>query len=213
MRKVIVFVAMMVLVQWTPAQPVYELPFGSTGNSIDLTIANASLLPIWRVTIEAVDIPPWLRFTEAIKTVPSLKAKGEIPISFTFAVDILAPVGKQEAITFRVSSSSGEVLTKEIRVIVAAPERLELFQNYPNPFNPTTSISFQLPRESRVNLKIFDLLGRDVATPLNEDRPVGYHSFLWDASGFSSGVYIYQLSSVDASGNSYVARKTGVLLK
>ena len=72
----------------------------------------------------------------------------------------------------------------------------KLLQNYPNPFNPTTTISFDLPSRSLVSLKIFDILGRKVATIINSQvLSAGDYSKQWNASDFSSGIYFYQLKA------------------
>lgn len=71
-----------------------------------------------------------------------------------------------------------------------------LAQNYPNPFNPSTTISFQLPNSSVVNLKVFDILGNEVAVLVNnEARTEGKYEVNWDASGFTSGIYFYRLET------------------
>lgn len=75
------------------------------------------------------------------------------------------------------------------------PRQLVLEQNYPNPFNPTTAIGYQLPTASQVTLKVFDLLGRVVATLVNDEQPAGSYSVAWDASHLSSGVYFYRLQA------------------
>jgi uncharacterized repeat protein (TIGR01451 family) len=75
------------------------------------------------------------------------------------------------------------------------PLSFELKQNYPNPFNPSTTIAFDMPSAGHVQLRIFDLLGREVASLLNEQRNAGRYHVEWNASRFSSGVYFYQIES------------------
>jgi len=74
------------------------------------------------------------------------------------------------------------------------PDDFRLYQNYPNPFNPGTNIRFQIPRAGHVSLKIFDLLGKEVATVVQSDLAAGDHDVAVDASGLSSGVYVCALS-------------------
>jgi hypothetical protein len=69
----------------------------------------------------------------------------------------------------------------------------KLFQNYPNPFNPKTVLSFQLPVFSHVKLIVYDILGREAVTLVNEEMEAGSHEVAWDASQFSSGIYFYKL--------------------
>jgi photosystem II stability/assembly factor-like uncharacterized protein len=88
------------------------------------------------------------------------------------------------------------------------PLHFNLGQNYPNPFNPVTTISFTLPSKSIVSLKVFDLIGREVATIVSEEMSVGNHSKQWNASKFSSGIYFYRLQS-----GSYTETKKLLLLK
>lgn len=73
------------------------------------------------------------------------------------------------------------------------PTRFMLCQNYPNPFNPSTTISFSLPSRSFVSIKIFDLVGRNVATLISENLSAGNHSRQWNAAALPSGVYFYRL--------------------
>ena len=70
---------------------------------------------------------------------------------------------------------------------------MSLSQNYPNPFNPVTIINYHLPFTNHVELSIFNLLGQKVATLVSEKQNAGDHQVEWDASGFASGVYYYQL--------------------
>jgi hypothetical protein len=75
----------------------------------------------------------------------------------------------------------------------AIPKNFSLDQNYPNPFNPATTIEYDLTRAGRVTLEVFDMIGRRVATLINDERPAGTYTVRWEASGLSSGMYVYQL--------------------
>lgn len=75
------------------------------------------------------------------------------------------------------------------------PFKFTLNQNYPNPFNPSTTISFSLESKSFLTLKIFDIVGREVATLVNEELPAGTYSRQWSAANMSSGVYFCRLQS------------------
>jgi len=79
------------------------------------------------------------------------------------------------------------------------PFNFSLEQNYPNPFNPKTKIGFRIADFRFVSLKVYDLLGREVATPVDEYRPAGSYEVEFDASRLSSGVYLYKLSAGDFS--------------
>jgi hypothetical protein len=71
----------------------------------------------------------------------------------------------------------------------------ELFQNYPNPFNPQTEIVFSLARRDKVRLIVYDILGREITTLVDEILPAGRHVVPWNAVGVSSGVYFYRLTA------------------
>jgi hypothetical protein len=85
------------------------------------------------------------------------------------------------------------------------PNQYFLSQNYPNPFNPSTVINFQLPENTRVSLRVFDMLGREVAMLVNGQVEAGYHSVNFDAGNLASGVYIYRLEAVN---NVYTKKMT-----
>ena len=92
---------------------------------------------------------------------------------------------------------------------VVQPEEFYLSQNYPNPFNPSTVINFSVPEaNTMVNLKIYNSLGQEVGTLLNQTVPAGNHEVNFDASGLSSGIYFYTLTAGD-----FVATKRMMLLK
>jgi hypothetical protein len=76
-----------------------------------------------------------------------------------------------------------------------APTEFSLFQNYPNPFNPSTEISYQLPMKSYVTLKVYNVLGKEVATLVNRELSAGSYTEKWNASQFASGIYFYKLQA------------------
>jgi len=75
------------------------------------------------------------------------------------------------------------------------PKDFTLYQNYPNPFNPSTTIRILLPKREHVTLKVFDVLGREVATLINGELNPGEHSVVFNAKGLASGVYFYRLET------------------
>jgi len=86
------------------------------------------------------------------------------------------------------------------RGITDLPAEFRLLQNYPNPFNPATTIAFDLAAASHVTLRVYDVLGRLVASPADEVRPAGRNTVSWNASGHSSGVYFYRMTASDRAG-------------
>ncbi len=70
-----------------------------------------------------------------------------------------------------------------------------LFQNYPNPFNPTTTITYQIPKEGKVTIKVYDSIGKEITTLVNEEKQRGRYNVTFDASNLTSGIYFYSLSS------------------
>jgi hypothetical protein len=92
-----------------------------------------------------------------------------------------------------------EVLVTTGVTTTAIPNIYALSQNYPNPFNPTTTINYQLQKSGSVSLKVYDMLGREVATLVNGNKGPGNYSAVFDASRFSSGTYMYRLSVVPSA--------------
>jgi len=88
------------------------------------------------------------------------------------------------------------------------PERFALYQNFPNPFNSSTTIAYDLPRDTPVHLVVFDLLGREVATLVNETGKAGRHQAVWNANGCATGAYFYRLQA----GDFHITKRT-LLLK
>jgi hypothetical protein len=103
---------------------------------------------------------------------------------------------------------AGNVVTSIESMSNFLPDEFSLEQNFPNPFNPSTTIEFSLPKPAFVTLKVYNLLGEEVATLVAEQRPAGIHRFYWNVRGLASGVYLYRLEA----GN-YVQSKKLILMQ
>ncbi len=137
------------------------------------------------------------------KEVPVIISGANYPLSISWegdAVTTLVIDGKE----FSLSTAGSTAIERPPANIVlrlssastpAIPTEYALTQNYPNPFNPLTIFDFQLPIASHVSLKIYDLLGREIATIVNEPQDAGFKSVEWNARDFPSGVYFYKLQA------------------
>ncbi len=96
------------------------------------------------------------------------------------------------------------------------PKNFNLFQNYPNPFNPTTTITFKIPTQSFVTLKVFDSIGREISNIISDKLPAGTFSRQWNAAGITSGIYFYRLQSrpiISGQFSSYIETRKMILLR
>jgi hypothetical protein len=100
-----------------------------------------------------------------------------------------------------------------VNVDVNAVNSFTLNQNYPNPFNPSTRIEFGLAVDSRVTLKIFNLLGEEVATLINGNMVSGNHNINFNAFNLNSGIYLYKLEATGVDGSSFTNVKKMTLIK
>ena len=98
-------------------------------------------------------------------------------------------------------------------VTVGIPNDFLLVQNYPNPFNPSTKIDFQLPEDSKISIRIYDISGKEVSALINEQRPAGYYTKEFNAASLTSGIYFYVMSAEGISGSSYKAVRKMLLVK
>jgi hypothetical protein len=128
-------------------------------------------------------------------------------------------VGDSYIATTRISSGflAGKVLSDilAVRERTEMPKVYQLMQNFPNPFNPSTTVEYQLPFESRVSLRVYNLLGQVVATLVDGVKLVGYQSELWHPNTSASGVYFYSLdaTSVNNPSKHFSQTKKMILIK
>jgi hypothetical protein len=211
-------IALLISTSFAFAQQAYEIPFPegtgeSQGNIIELSIANTSALTAEQVKVEVANAPAWITFAKKDTVLSALKSKEEQTASFNFSVGKSAQVNKEQTLSFAITTKSGESWMKEIKVKIAPPAAYELFQNYPNPFNPTTVISYQLSEISNVSLKVYDILGREILALVNEQQEPGYYQKSFNARGYASGMYIYQLIAADRQNHKHVFHRAMMLVK
>jgi photosystem II stability/assembly factor-like uncharacterized protein len=112
------------------------------------------------------------------------------PVIYSLAIDPEA---------YLIAGTSSGLLRSVSPVVTSLPGLIQLHQNFPNPFNSSTTIGFFLPRASYVTLKVFDLLGKEIALLVAEETKFGEHTIRWNAAAVPSGVYFYRLSAVKFS--------------
>jgi ligand-binding sensor domain-containing protein len=131
-------------------------------------------------------------------------------------VSSLAICGTGDYSTYLYAGTGGGVWRRRLSEMVTSvvlstselPHKLQLLQNYPNPFNPSTTIRYGLPSRSHVTLTVFNTLGQQVATLMNDTQEAGYHDVRFDGGGLASGVYFYRLQA-----GTYVDTKKLLLLR
>jgi hypothetical protein len=101
-----------------------------------------------------------------------------------------------------------EYFNLENPVVIGTPKEFSLSQNYPNPFNPKSKIDFELPVDGKVTIKLYDIIGREVFTLLDENKEAGYYTAEFDGTNLSSGMYFYRISA-----GSFAATKKMLLVK
>jgi hypothetical protein len=166
-----------------PAQDNYGTGFGEYTNNPPTTIVKNNSGHI-RVTVSPTDV-----IVEYIRAfLPGDGTNGQI--EHRYSVTNVTNVEEEEP---------------------ARPNRNWLDQNYPNPFNPSTTIVFDLPKTSHTSLKIFNVLGEEIATLISDRLPAGSYSYDWDAGSLASGIYLYRLSigSLTTKSGHYVAGEAG----
>jgi agmatine deiminase len=123
-------------------------------------------------------------------------------------VDKNVPSGKYQYRLKQIDFNGSFKYSNVVEVNVISPLQFSLEQNYPNPFNPTTTISWRTPVSSWQTLKVYDVLGREVATLVNEFKPVGKYKVEFNANGLPSGIYFYKLET-----NLHTASRKMILMK
>ena len=144
------------------------------------------------------------------------KANKVIKTGEQFLADMPFHITRPEDITIEkfilIDVNRQKIVENQVEIIYGNPPSLPLdyvlYQNYPNPFNPSTTIQYSIPKKSIVTLKVYDILGNEVASLVNEDKSIGSYEGKFDGTGLPSGIYFYRLQA-----GSFVETKKMVLMK
>jgi Secretion system C-terminal sorting domain len=213
-----ILMALLISASFLFSQTVYEIPFASEGNVIELEVLNSSEINVNNIIVNLVEKPDWIKFDENEKILTELQASADGKVKFQFNVDKEAKVLEESALKFQIEGNN-QTWGKEIKISVLPPDKFELNQNYPNPFNPTTTISYTVPAAAEtgyipsIQLVIYDILGRKVETLVNEEKSSGYYKITWNANNYASGIYIYEVCIKSTNSKSEVIRKKMMLMK
>jgi len=189
---------------------VIEFPEGAIAGQVQVLGLNGQLEYRINKSDEYLGLNYFNTDTQLFTYLVERNASGliEIPIKFK---------GKSTSLemSYKFVDKSGNVINQSSQSIKIEniPENFKLHQNYPNPFNPVTTINYDLPQQTYVNLMIYDILGREVVKLVSEETPAGYQSVIWNTRNnlgtpVSAGIYFYQIQTKD-----FVKTRKMVLLK
>ncbi|MEP0860547.1 MAG: T9SS type A sorting domain-containing protein [Ignavibacterium sp.] len=201
------------------AQTIYEVTPGTKGNEIKLTIVNISEeTSAQNVSVVLTKKSSALSFNKETETIESIEAKAEVEAMFTFDVERNAPINKRDTVEFMIADRMGIMMTKQLIFSYIGPKEFRLEQNFPNPFNPITKIRYTIAASSLnpfskgegtlTSLKVYDILGNEVATLVNEEKSAGFYEIEFNASQLASGIYFYRLKA-----GSFVETKKMILMR
>ncbi len=181
------------------AQTEYRIEPGTKNNEIILVIVNESeVMEQENIRLSLVGTPNGIDMKRREVNINCLASGEEREVSFPFDAKRI-PTVKKDTLRFLISDNNGRQWEKKIVLVYDLPTEYKLEQNYPNPFNPSTVISYQIPVNGKVTLKIIDILGREVTTLVDDYQEAGYYEKIFDARGLSSGVYFSLLQNEKAN--------------
>ena len=211
--KISIILMCFIIIGTLKAQTVYDVTPGTKGNTIILALENISdLTDAEDINIKADNSNPNFVFEQQEISIEKINTKSEKDVEFKFDIKRDIHVNQKDTLTFNIMSSNGLLNKKQLIVNVTPPKEFRMEQNFPNPFNPSTRIQYQLPYASKVSLKIYNVLGEEVATLINQVQDAGYKEVNFNASHYASGMYIYRIIAQN-NGNTYTSVKKMMLLK
>lgn len=208
--KIVLIVILMSTIIFS--QNTYEVKPGVKNNAIVLELSNVSSTESANnLEVKLIRSSQNLIFNQKEKMIENITQRTGKEVTFTFNVEYNLGNAAADTIEFIITNNQSVYLTKQFILLYSLPTEYKLEQNYPNPFNPTTKIRYSIPNLGldlqNVNLTVYDILGNQIKTLVDEPQETGYHEIDFNASTLASGVYIYRLSA----GNFVSVKKMMVL--
>jgi hypothetical protein len=176
------------------------------------TTENSSDDALYTLSIDGIITQSITKNQNAIGGDWAILFRSFLPANSTVSVKVedtgnstVGPVLRADAVKFQLMAGTTDIENINENML---PDTYSLSQNYPNPFNPSTVIDFQIKEEGFVKLKIYDVLGREIANLINENRKAGFYSHNFNSHNLSSGVYFYRLEV-----NDFIDTKKMILLR
>lgn len=195
------------------AQKVYTVPISDKDHKIELVLANSTEKQFKNVLIKVEGKPSWVKFENEEVEIANIPSQKEFSASFSFKISGKATVGDTAEVNILAIDDTGFAWEKTIQLSPGAPTEFELLPNYPNPFNPATTIQYQLPVQMDVQVSVYNILGRKVATLADGLQEAGQHEFRWNASNMASGLYFYRVVAKGQGRSRIVDNRKMMLIK
>jgi uncharacterized lipoprotein YddW (UPF0748 family) len=190
-----------------------ELQWSAPGTAIDGDTAKWYV--VYRFLVQdSIDIedPQYIESILNTNSLNYLDNSAVVNESYTYLVTSLDKLQNES-----VPSNQANIIYTGLDLFASdQPVQFKLEQNYPNPFNSITNIQFSIPKSEFITLKIYNMLGQEVATVVSDQLSPGNYKHTWDASDFASGIYLYKLETSDpstSSGHRFIQSKKLILLK
>jgi len=167
--------------------------YGNPGNNPDIILNDESVESIEDVTFQNSEnvTGSYAPFPDSLYLFDGNMVNGSWVINVSDITPPFAGNLQEWGLIFSVDNITALDAHNNIQI----PQEFVLLQNYPNPFNPVTTIEFQIPNPNFVTLKLYNILGQEVATLVSEKLKVGSYKYFWDASIFASGIYLYRMEA------------------
>ncbi len=178
--------------------PTYTVKWNTSSSGNGNSIVNLSIAQVKNSTPQFFTMPIQINIKSSVGDTLITVFNNQLNQGFSVVVNGTVSAIQFDPNNFILKNASVAVGVEDQNLVI---DKFELFQNYPNPFNPETVIKYQLPVKNFVSLKVFDVLGKEVAILVNQENEAGLHEVKFDASALSSGIYFYVLQSGNFTSN------------